>query len=40
VYSIDPFVRKAEDIIDEVLREKKAKERPRPQHKHVWAESL
>ena len=38
VYSIDPFVRRAEDIIDEVLRDKKAKERPRPQHKHVWAE--
>ena len=29
VYSIEPFVRKAEDIIDEVLRDKKAKERPR-----------
>ncbi len=38
VYSIDPFVRKAEDIIDEVLRDKKSKQRPRPQHKHVWAE--
>src|SRR3954453_17094463 len=38
VYSIEPFVRKAEDIIDEVLRDRKAKERPRPQHKHVWAE--
>ena len=38
VYSIDPFVRRAEDIIDEVLRDKKSKQRPRPQHKHVWAE--
>lgn len=38
VYSIEPFVRKADDIIDEVLRAKKAKERPEPQHKHVWAE--
>jgi hypothetical protein len=38
VYTIEPFIRKAEDIIDEVLRDKKAKERPRPQHKHVWAE--
>src|SRR3954451_22040818 len=38
VYSIDPFVRKAADIINEVLRDQKAKERPRPQHKHVWAE--
>jgi hypothetical protein len=38
IYSIKPFVRKAEDIIDEVLRDQKAKQRPRPQHKHVWAE--
>jgi hypothetical protein len=38
VYSIDPFVRRAEDIIDEVLRDKKSKGRPRPRHKHVWAE--
>jgi hypothetical protein len=38
VYTIEPFVRKAEDIIDEVLREEKAKQRPEPQHKHVWAE--
>src|SRR3954467_14279706 len=38
VYSIEPFVRKADDILDEVLRDKKAGERPKPQHKHVWAE--
>src|SRR3954454_13608485 len=38
VYSIEPFVRKAADISDEVLRDEKAKERPRPQHKHVGAE--
>lgn len=38
IYSIEPFVRKAEDILDEVLRDQKAKQRPRPQHKHVWAE--
>ena len=38
VYSIEPFVRKADDIIDEVLRDKKAKERPEPRHKHVRAE--
>jgi hypothetical protein len=38
VYTIEPFVRKAEDIIDEVLRDEKAQQRPRPQHKHVWAE--
>jgi hypothetical protein len=38
VYSIEPFMRRAEDIIDEVLRDEKAKQRPGPQHKHVWAE--
>jgi hypothetical protein len=38
VYGIEPFARKAEDIIDAVLRDKEAKERPRPQHKHVGAE--
>ena len=38
VYSIEPFVRKADDILDEVLRDQKAGERPEPQHKHVWAE--
>ena len=29
VYSIEPFVRTADDILDEVLRDKKAKDRPR-----------
>jgi hypothetical protein len=38
VYTIGPFVRKADDILDEVLRDEKAGERPEPQHKHVWAE--
>jgi hypothetical protein len=38
VYSIKPFVRMAEGIIDEVLRDEKAQERPEPRHKHVWAE--
>jgi hypothetical protein len=38
VYTIEPFVRKADDILDEVLRDEKAGERPEPQHKHVWAE--
>lgn len=38
VYSIEPFGRKSEDIIDEVLRDQKAQQRPRPRHKHVWAE--
>ncbi len=38
VYSIDPFVRTAEDVIDEVCRHERAADRPRPQHKQVWAE--
>ena len=38
VYTIEPFVRKADDILDEVLRDEKAGARPEPQHKHVWAE--
>ena len=38
VYTIEPFVRSADDILDEVLRDERAGERPRPQHKHVWAE--
>src|SRR5438094_9056909 len=39
VYSIEPFVRKPQNIRDEVLRHQKAEHRPRPQHKHVWAET-
>jgi hypothetical protein len=38
VYTIEPFVRKADDILDEVLRGERAGDRPEPQHKHVWAE--
>lgn len=38
VYTIAPWVRSAEDVIDEVRRKERAKERPRPQHKQVWAE--
>ena len=38
VYSIERFVRTADDILNEVLRKKCAKDRPKPQHKHVWAE--
>src|SRR5512142_2498578 len=40
VYSIEPFVGTADDILDEVLRDKRAKDRPKPQHKHVWAEMI
>ncbi len=38
VYSIGPFVRDADDILDEVLREGRGDDRPEPTHKHVWAE--
>jgi hypothetical protein len=38
VYSIKPFVRTADDILDEVIRHEKTKDRPEPAHKHVWAE--
>jgi len=38
VYSIKPFVRTADDILDEVIRHEKIKDRPEPTHKHVWAE--
>jgi hypothetical protein len=37
-YSLARFPRTAEDVIDEVRRRRRAKERPAPQHKHVWAE--
>lgn len=38
VYTIEPFVRTADDILDEVLRDERSGGRPEPQHKHVWAE--
>lgn len=38
VYSIAPFARTAEDVVDEVLRRERSKDRPSPQHKRVWAE--
>lgn len=37
-YTIDRFPRTAEDIVNELLRKQRAKDRPRPQNKHVWAE--
>jgi hypothetical protein len=37
-YSIEPFVRTADDVLDEVFREQRAAERPRPQNKRLWAE--
>ncbi|MGH9810278.1 MAG: ISKra4 family transposase, partial [Terriglobia bacterium] len=38
VYTIDRFPRTADEIVDELLRKERAKHRPQPQHKHVWAE--
>jgi hypothetical protein len=38
VYTIAPFKRTAKDVIDEVFRHAKAKDRPRPQHKRVRVE--
>jgi hypothetical protein len=38
VYSIEPFVRTADEILDEVLRDRRGDDRPSPTHKHVWAE--
>ena len=37
LYSISPFVRTAEDVVDEVRRRKRSPERPRPVQKHLWA---
>jgi hypothetical protein len=37
-YSIDRWVRSADDILDEVLRRDRQQDRPRPQNKRVWAE--
>jgi hypothetical protein len=40
VYTIKPFVRTADGVIDEVAREEAAKDRPKPTHKRVRAELL
>jgi len=37
LYSIAPFVRTVEDVIDEVRRRKRSPDRPRPVQKHLWA---
>jgi hypothetical protein len=37
-YTIDRFVRTPDQVIDELRRKERAKDRPRPCHKHVWAE--
>ena len=40
LYSIAPFVRTVEDVIDEVRRRKRSPDRPRPVQKHLWAENI
>jgi hypothetical protein len=40
VYTIDPFVRIADEVIDEVMRKQAAKRRPKPAHKRVRAKLL
>jgi hypothetical protein len=40
VYTIAPFVRTADEVIDEVMRKKARARRPNPQHKRVRAELL
>ena len=40
VYTIDPFVRTADEVINEVMRKKAAQRRPQPAHKRVRAELL
>jgi hypothetical protein len=38
VYSIDRFVRTADEVMDELQRRQRAAERPQPCHKRVWVE--
>ena len=38
VYTIDPFVRTAQDVVNEVLRDRRRENRPVPQHKQLRAE--
>ncbi|HSB81052.1 MAG TPA: ISKra4 family transposase, partial [Candidatus Methylomirabilis sp.] len=40
VYTIDPFVRTTDEVIDELQRKKAGKRRPRPQHKRLRADLL
>jgi hypothetical protein len=37
VYSVPPFRRTAEDVVNEILRKEKQKQRPEPQHKRLRA---
>jgi hypothetical protein len=38
VYSIEPFVREPQDVLEELFREQASARRPRPQGKRLWAE--
>lgn len=38
VYSIDRYVRTAEDVLDEVRPRRRSADRPTPRHKRIWAE--
>jgi hypothetical protein len=38
VYTVDPFVRTASEVVEEVQRKKRQNDRPKPQNKRVWAE--
>ena len=40
VYTIEPFPRTADDVVDEVNRREAARRRPRPRNKHVRGELL
>jgi hypothetical protein len=37
-YTVEPFVRTAEDVVDEVLRDARKPDRPEPRHKQLRAE--
>jgi hypothetical protein len=38
VYSIAPYVRTTEQVVDELCRRKRAVDRPQPVQKHLWAQ--
>jgi len=38
VYTIDRFRRTTDEVLDDMARRARTKQRPRPQHKRVWAE--
>jgi hypothetical protein len=38
IYTIDRFVRTADEVVEEWARQQRAQDRPEPCHKHVWAE--